>query len=48
MKVTRVIPQGQTLSGSPLALLDLTFTEDEDDVSDLAWSDEVYVVGSGC
>ena len=48
MKVTRVIPQEQTLSGQPLALLDVTFHEDENEVSDFAWSDEVYVIESGC
>jgi hypothetical protein len=47
-KVTRVIPEGKTLSGQPLAMLDIEFTNSDGETeTDLAWSDEVYLVEGG-
>ena len=44
-KVTRVIPEGKTLSGQPLAMLDIEFTNSDGETeTDYAWSDEAYTV----
>jgi hypothetical protein len=46
-KVTRVIPEGKTLSGQPLAMLEIEFTNSDGETeSDLAWSDETYTVAT--
>jgi hypothetical protein len=46
-KVTRVTPEGQTLSGQPLAMLEIEFTNSDGETeSDLAWSDETYTVAT--
>lgn len=46
-KVTRVTPEGKTLSGQPLAMLDIEFTNSDGETeSDLAWSDETYTIAT--